>query len=136
MASLELVLKGGTVVNHDGEGIRDIGIAGGRIAEIGAIEAGRARQSLDCTGLHILPGVIDSQVHLREPGNEHQETLASGGEAAAAALGAGAKGVVSAGVDDEQGEAGTLLRHIVHDPLQGDRVILDLLFAFALDIDW
>ena len=82
MASLELVLKGGTVVNHDGEGIRDIGIAGGRIAEIGAIEAGRARQSLDCTGLHILPGVIDSQVHFREPGAEHKEDLETGSRAA------------------------------------------------------
>ena len=40
------------------------------------------RETLDCRGLHILPGVIDSQVHLREPGLEHKEDLESGGRAA------------------------------------------------------
>ena len=37
---------------------------------------------IDCTGLHVLPGVIDSQVHLREPGAEHKEDLETGGRAA------------------------------------------------------
>jgi dihydroorotase len=37
---------------------------------------------IDCTGLHILPGVIDSQVHFREPGAEHKENLETGSRAA------------------------------------------------------
>lgn len=78
----DLVLTGGSVVNHDGEGVRDIGIRNGRIAAIGKVGAGRADATLDVTGLHILPGVIDTQVHFREPGAEHKEDLATGSDAA------------------------------------------------------
>ena len=78
----DIVLKGATVVNHDGTGIRDIAIREGRIAGIGQFAAGSAAETIDCTGLHILPGVIDSQVHLREPGAEHKEDLETGGRAA------------------------------------------------------
>jgi dihydroorotase len=60
----ELVLKGGTVVNHDGAGVRDIGIRNRRIAALGSIAPEEARETIDCRGLHILPGVIDTQVHL------------------------------------------------------------------------
>ena len=76
------MLKGGTVVNHDGAGVRDVGIRAGRIAEIGTIDAARGARTVDCTGLHMLPGVIDSQVHFREPGAEHKEDLESGSRAA------------------------------------------------------
>ncbi len=78
----ETVLKGGTVVNQDGEGPRDIGINEGRIAHIGSISAEAAGEVVDCTGLHILPGVIDSQVHFREPGPTHKEDLETGSRAA------------------------------------------------------
>lgn len=74
----DLVFQGGTVVNQDGTGERDVAVADGRIAEIGAIDPGAAREVIDCRGLHILPGVIDSQVHFREPGAEHKEDLATG----------------------------------------------------------
>jgi dihydroorotase len=76
--AFDLVLKGGTVVNHDGEGVRDIGVRAGRIAHIGAIAAGQGGETFDCAGLTILPGVIDSQVHFREPGLEHKEDLETG----------------------------------------------------------
>jgi dihydroorotase len=76
--SYDLLLKGGTVVNHDGEGMCDLGIAGGRIAAIGDLPAGSAGQVIDCRGLHVLPGVIDTQVHFREPGMTHKEDLESG----------------------------------------------------------
>ena len=79
----ETVLKGGTVVNQDGEGPRDIGIRDGRIAHIGSIAAEAAGEVVDCTGLHILPGVIDTQVHFREPGLTHKEDLETGSRAAA-----------------------------------------------------
>ena len=80
--TFDLVFKGGTVVNHAGEGLADIGVRDGRIAEIGAIGEGMAGETIDATGLHILPGVIDSQVHFREPGLEHKEDLASGSRSA------------------------------------------------------
>ena len=78
----ELILKGGTLVNHDGSAPRDIAISGGKIVGIGYFGKDQAGEVIDCTGLHILPGVIDSQVHLREPGAEHKEDLETGGRAA------------------------------------------------------
>lgn len=80
--SFDLVLKGGVVVNHSGEGSRDIGVRDGRIAAIGNLDASAAAETLDCKGLHILPGVIDTQVHFREPGLEHKEDLETGGRSA------------------------------------------------------
>ncbi len=78
----DLILKGGTLVNHDGVGARDLAIHEGRIVGVGDLGEFSAAETLDCAGLHILPGVIDSQVHLREPGLEHKEDLESGGRAA------------------------------------------------------
>ena len=78
----ELVLKGGTVVNQDGMGVRDVGIRNGRIAVIGSIDSQRGGEVIDARGLHILPGVIDTQVHFREPGLEHKEDLETGSRAA------------------------------------------------------
>ena len=68
--SYDLILKGGTVVNQDGEGVGDLAIAGGRIAAIGDVGSSAA-EVIDCRGLHVLPGVIDSHVHMREPGLTH-----------------------------------------------------------------
>ncbi len=79
--AFDLVLRGGTVVNQDGTGPRDIAVAAGRIAAIGRIPESAAEE-VDCRGLHILPGVIDTQVHFREPGAEHKEDLATGSLAA------------------------------------------------------
>ena len=78
----DTILKSGTVVNQDGEGVRDIGIADGRIAAIGALAQASADEVIDCKGLHILPGVIDTQVHFREPGLTHKEDLETGSRSA------------------------------------------------------
>jgi dihydroorotase len=78
------VLMGATVVNHDGAAPRDIAVKDGRIAGLGSFAAGLAGEAIDCAGLHILPGVIDSQVHFREPGAEHKEDLETGSRAAVA----------------------------------------------------
>src|ERR1700690_1223205 len=78
----DLILKGGTVVNHDGEGARDLGIRAGRFAAIGDLTRADAGEVIDCRGLHVLPGVIDSHVHFREPGLTHKEDLESGSRGA------------------------------------------------------
>ena len=78
----DLILRGGTVVNQDGAGVRDIGVRAGRIAGLGDLSAASAAETIDCTGLHVLPGVVDSQVHFREPGMEHKEDLETGSRAA------------------------------------------------------
>jgi len=80
--SFDLILTGGTVVNQDGVGRRDVGVNAGRIAAIGDLSAASSGEAIDCRGLHILPGVIDSQVHFREPGLEHKEDLETGSRAA------------------------------------------------------
>lgn len=81
----ELIVKGGTAVTPNGTEEVDIGLIEGRIAALGTLDAGQAAQVIDAKGLHVLPGVIDTQVHMREPGNEHKEDLSTG--TAAAALG-------------------------------------------------
>ncbi len=81
----DLILKGGTLVTPAGLRAGDVGVRGGRIAEIGKLESEAAAEIIEARGLHVLPGVIDTQVHFREPGLEHKEDLASG--TASAALG-------------------------------------------------
>jgi dihydroorotase len=78
----DLILKNGTVVNHDGEGLRDLGIRAGRFAAIGDLSRASAGEVIDCKGLHLLPGVIDSHTHMREPGLTHKEDLESGSRGA------------------------------------------------------
>jgi dihydroorotase-like cyclic amidohydrolase len=73
--SYDLVLKGATVVNHDGAGVRDLAVTGGRIAAIGDLAQSTAAEVIDARGLHVLPSVIDTQVHFREPGMTHKEDL-------------------------------------------------------------
>ena len=80
--TFDLLIRGGTVVNHDGTGPRDIGIRAGRIAALGSLGTASAGQTIDATGLTILPGVIDTQVHFREPGATHKEDLETGSRAA------------------------------------------------------
>ena len=79
---VDLVLKGGTVVNQDGVQLCDVAIDKGRIVGLGILADFSAAEIVDCKGLHILPGVIDSQVHFREPGAEHKEDLETGSRAA------------------------------------------------------
>ncbi len=80
--SLDLILRNGQVFLPDGLADADIGISDGRIAAILPRGGGAAASVRDCTGLAILPGLIDTQVHFREPGMEHKEDLESGSRAA------------------------------------------------------
>jgi dihydroorotase len=80
--SFDLILRGGEIVNHDGRGRADIAVRDGKIAEIGDLGQADAGEIIDCSGLTVLPGVIDTQVHFREPGMEWKEDLQSGSLAA------------------------------------------------------
>ena len=80
--TFDTLFKGGTVVNQDGRISADIGVKQGRVAALGHFYPASAGETIDCTGLHILPGVIDTQVHFREPGLTHKEDLESGSLAA------------------------------------------------------
>jgi len=76
----DLKIQGGTVWTPAGP-VERLAIAcqGGRIVALGdQARRWQARTTLDASGLHILPGVIDSQVHFREPGLMHKETLEAG----------------------------------------------------------
>jgi dihydroorotase len=78
----DVILRGGVLVNQDGAAPRDVGMIGETIAAIGDLSQASAGETIDCAGLHILPGVIDSQVHFREPGPTHKEDLETGSRAA------------------------------------------------------
>jgi dihydroorotase len=80
--SLDLLIRGGLCFTPNGTAEADIGVRGGRIAAIGSLSGANAAEVFDAKGLHVLPGVIDTQVHFREPGNEHKEDLESGSRAA------------------------------------------------------
>ena len=78
----DLLIRGGTVAGPNGIGEADVGVRSGKIAAIGNLWSASAADIFEAWGLHVLPGVIDSQVHFREPGNEHKEDLESGSRAA------------------------------------------------------
>ena len=80
----DLILHSGEVYTPSGLVALDVGVRAGRIVALGALSAASADERIDCTGVHVLPGVIDTQVHFREPGAEHKEDLESGTRAAAA----------------------------------------------------
>ena len=80
----ELVVTGGTVVNHDGRRQQDIAIRDGQITAISDSVDATGIPTVDARGLLVLPGLVDMHVHLREPGMTEKEDFASGTAAAAA----------------------------------------------------
>jgi dihydroorotase len=81
MSSLDLIIKNGTLVSSKGRQTADIGVFSGEIVKIGKIEE-EAKNIIDATGMLVLPGLIDSQVHFRDPGLTHKETIYTGSKAA------------------------------------------------------
>ena len=80
----DLVIKNGTVVRPGGSNLEDIGVKDGRIAAFSQPESLSGVKEIDAKGLHILPGIIHTHVHMREPGMTHKEDYESGTKAAAA----------------------------------------------------
>lgn len=84
MDRFDVVLAGGVVVNEEGSAGADVGLRDGKIAAMGDLGSADAAERVDLRGLTIMPGVIDTQVHFREPGLEAKEDLSTGSEAAVA----------------------------------------------------
>ena len=81
----KLLLKNGLIFRDCGFEKTDILIVDGKIAEVRTSIKDEEAEVIDVVGLSILPGLVDVHVHLREPGFEHKETVASGTAAAARA---------------------------------------------------
>ncbi|MDC0160736.1 dihydroorotase [Gemmatimonadales bacterium] len=85
--SEKLILKGGRVVDpsQDLNDMSDVLLVDGRVVSLGpSLDAPEGAQLIDCEGLVVTPGLIDVHVHLREPGGEHKETIATGAASASA----------------------------------------------------
>ncbi|MDP1560505.1 MAG: dihydroorotase [Pirellulaceae bacterium] len=70
------LIRGGTLVSGTGSSVADLLVSGGKIIALDPGSAISYDECVDATGLHVLPGVIDDQVHFRQPGLEHKEDLA------------------------------------------------------------
>ncbi len=82
---MKILVKNGTVINPLGKGGRlDVLIEGGKIISIGESLSATGATIVDAAGKHVFPGFVDMHAHLREPGFEFKETIASGTRAAAA----------------------------------------------------
>ncbi|NVN10050.1 dihydroorotase [Nguyenibacter vanlangensis] len=79
----DLIIRNGVCVLPWGEARTDIGVTDGRIASLSAGIADDADQVIDAAGLHVLPGLIDPHVHLRDPGDATVESIPTGTRAAA-----------------------------------------------------
>lgn len=75
----DLLVHGGEVMTPSGAERIDVACLAGRVAALGDLRSSwSADTTIDAVGLHVLPGVIDSQVHFREPGLTHKENLEAG----------------------------------------------------------
>ena len=84
---MSLLLRGGRVIDpaNGVDAVQDVLLAEGRVARVGpGLEAPAGAEVLDVTGRVVCPGFVDMHVHLREPGFEYKETVATGTRAAAA----------------------------------------------------
>ncbi len=83
MQKYDLIIRNGRVAQRDGAILEsDIACRHGRIQQIATVIDANATESIDAVGHLVLPGVVDAQVHFRDPGNTHKEDLATGSRAA------------------------------------------------------
>ncbi|MGH7391915.1 MAG: dihydroorotase [Candidatus Rokuibacteriota bacterium] len=87
MSAPALVIRNGRVLDPANtlDAVADVLLEGGQVARVGPrLEAPAGAEVIDATGKVVCPGFIDLHVHLREPGFEYKETVATGTRAAAA----------------------------------------------------
>lgn len=82
MPTYDILLKNGTIINESIRMNGDIAIKNGRIEKIADQIDGSASKEINCEGKWILPGVIDDQVHFREPGLTHKAEISTESKAA------------------------------------------------------
>jgi len=80
----DLILRNGTLITGAASFAADLAVVNGKIAEIGSLASADALEILDVSGLAVLPGIVDTQVHFREPGMEHKEDIQTGTQSAVA----------------------------------------------------
>jgi dihydroorotase len=80
--SFDLLIRGGLCATSAGLAAADVGVRSGRIAEVGSLPGASAAEIFEARGLHVLPGVIDTHVHFREPGHLEKEDMETGSTAA------------------------------------------------------
>ncbi len=71
----DILIKNSTLVNEGRSFVADVLLSDGRIQKIGNIEIGKNQKLIDGTGKHLIPGIIDAQVHFRDPGLTHKGDL-------------------------------------------------------------
>lgn len=83
---MTLLVRGGHLVDPASgrDGMLDLRLEGGAVAAVGERLSAEGAEIFDAAGLYVFPGFIDLHVHLREPGREYAETIATGAAAAAA----------------------------------------------------
>ncbi|PZW50427.1 dihydroorotase [Humitalea rosea] len=82
MTHFDLILKNGRCVLPWGVETADVGVRDGKIAAIGDLRTSEAAETIDCAHLHVMPGLTDPHVHLRDPGDPAVETMETGTRAA------------------------------------------------------
>jgi dihydroorotase len=110
----QVLLKGGTVVDATGTRVADVLVRGDVVVSVGqSRETGSPAGAvvLDASGCVVAPGLVDLHTHLREPGAEEAETIASGSRAAA--LG-GYTAVVAMPNTDPVADSASVVRHVLH----------------------
>jgi allantoinase len=80
----DLIIRGGNVVTPDGVRRLDLAVEGGTLVEVAPGLRGTAPETIDATGLHVFPGLIDAHVHFNEPGRTEWEGFATGSAALSA----------------------------------------------------
>jgi dihydroorotase len=84
LSDAELLVRGGRIVDGSGERVADVRVANGVIVEVApSLDANTGARVLDAEGCVVAPGLVDIQVHFREPGREDSETIETGARAAA-----------------------------------------------------
>ncbi len=123
---LDLVLRGGRVVTDSSVAVVDVGIAGGEIVALGG-HLGEAATEIDCSGALVGPGFVDVHTHVREPGQEWKEDVAS---ASRAAVAGGYTAIVAMPNTDPAIDSSPIARFVVE---RGSEVgLLDVVAAGAI----
>lgn len=85
--SIDVIMKGGTVVSHQGIERKDIAIRDGIVVAMGDLKGLSAESELDVSGMHVLPGVIDTEFHLRDMPESELRAAVRGGVTSALVFG-------------------------------------------------